>query len=275
MREEASNSINQYVSEIRRELYGMWWTRRKIAAEFDTHLQDSVEALVLAGTQRDEAERRALQRFGSPRVVAQSLAHSRGVGVATEFTRLGGLAAAVGAIAVAASDIGQEFSEPFRNGAYSEISLPARLLLVVGALAMYRRVRGNLGVWGRRGFQLVVAGTVIGFASSMAWFEPGGWAGLAMVAGGLGSYLVGVLRADVLPASAVKLLILTTAATFCIGLGGTLLKSDTGLVAQLVGSVGLALAMTWIGVSLYGEHGGSDLSPPVGAMDKGTIAAHL
>lgn len=253
MHEPSQRSIDDYVSETRRHLYGAWWTRRRIAAEFDTHLHDSVEALIRNGSTESEAREIAIERFGSPDEVARALAHARGVGIATDLTRHGGVALVVGALAAAAVDIAQEFSEAFRHGAHGDIALPARLLFVVGVLAIYRRVRGNLGIWGRYGFQLVAVGNVVGFASSVAWFEPGGWVALAAIAAGLGAFLTGVLRANVLPSRPVVLLLATAAAAFAIGLAGTASGTDTGRSAQVVGSVGVAVAMTWIGIWLRAE----------------------
>lgn len=261
MHDSPSPMIGRFVAETRRELYGPWWTRRRMAEEFEVHLLDSVEALKRQGCPSGEAERVAVERFGSPVAVARSLAHSRGVGLPTQLTRVGGVAVALGAIAVASIDVVHELSESFRYSAYGDLAVPARLLLVLGVLAMYRRVRGNLGVWGRRGFQLLVAGTIAGFTSAMLWFEPGGWVALAVIAVGLGMYLTGVIRAQVLPLRAVVALTATAAAAFAIGLAGTVTGADTGRAAQMVGSIGFALSMVWIGVTLWAERSGGPSEP--------------
>jgi hypothetical protein len=255
--DRSSSSLDCFVSEIRRELYGPWWTRRRIAAEFRDHLVDSVDSLSSASVSREEAGRLAIDRFGSAALVARSLAHARGVGVPTELTRWGGAAMAVGAVALAAATIGEDISESFRHGAYAEVSFVPRLLCGFGIIAMYRRVRGNLGVSGRRGFQLVVTGMLVGFVSSLAWFEPGGWAGLAVMGFGIAVYLRAVMRTDELPMTAVAMLAASVAATFVVGVGGTVLGSDTGDVASAVGSVGLAAATSWLGVWLWTESGPS------------------
>ena len=258
MHEDTSSpSLDRYVSDIRHELYGPWWTRRRIAAEFRDHLVDSVQHLTASGVSREEAERVAIDRFGSAALVARSLAHSRGVGVPTELTRWGGATLAVGAVVLAAATIGEDHSESFRHGAYAEVSFLPRLLCGFGIIAMYRRVRGNLGVAGRRGFQLIVAGLIVGFVSSMAWFDPGGWVGLTAIGVGVGGYLRAVMHTDELPTAAVAMLAASIAATFLIGVGGTLLGEDTGDVASAVGSITLAAAATWLGVRLWTETGPS------------------
>lgn len=261
MHESPSPMIGRFVAEMRRELYGPWWTRRRMAKEFEVHLLDSVDALQRDGLSGEEAERVAVERFGSPAAVARSLAHSRGVGVPTPLTRFGGVAVALGAVAVATIDVVHDLSESFRNGAYGDIAVPARLLLVLGVLVMYRRVRGNLGVWGRRGFQLLVGGTIAGFASAMLWFEPGGWIALAVVAAGLAMYLTGVIRGRALPFGAVVSLAATAAAAFAIGLVGTATGADTGRAAQMVGSIGFAVSMVWIGAALWAERPGGPSEP--------------
>lgn len=249
----SSSSLDRFVSEIRSELYGPWWTRRRIAAEFRDHLVDSVDSLSGGGITRREAERAAVDRFGSAALVARSLAHARGVGIPTELTRWGGAALVLGAVVLAPASIGQEFSESFRHGAYAEVSFVPQLLCGLGIIAMYRRVRGNLGVWGRRGFQLIVAGLLVGFVSSLAWFDPGGWLGLAVMGTGIAAYLNAVRRTNELPKAAVATLAVSVAATFVVGVSGTLLGTDTGGTALVIGSIGVTVATSWLGVWLWTE----------------------
>lgn len=269
MHDSTSPTIARFAADTRRELYGMWWTRRRIAEEFEAHLLDSVDALEREGVPEQEAERVALERFGSPATVARSLAHSRGVGVPTQLTRVGGGALMLGAVAVAATDLMHEFSESFRHGAYGDVSVPARLVLFFGVVAMYRRVRGNLGAWGRRGFQLLAVGTAVGFGSAMMWFEPGGWVALAIIALGVAMYLTVVSRARVLPQGAVVALSATAVAAFVIGLVGTITGADTGRAAQVVGSLGFALSMAWIGLALWAERNGGQAE---GHLASGALA---
>lgn len=260
----SSSSLDRFVGEIRHELYGPWWTRRRIAAEFRDHLADSAERMQSDGLGRDEAEHLAIERFGSPDVVARSLAHAQGVGIPSTFTRWGGAALAAGAVTLAASRMGQEFSESFGNGLFGEVSFVPRILCAVGILAMYRRVRGNLGIWGRRGFQLIVAGFVVGFGSSFAWFDAGGWAGVAMMGVGVAVYLAATMRTNELPRPPVAAVAAAIAATFLVGVGGTAVGADTGTVASVIGSVGLAAAAGWLGVTLWAEpalRGRSSLLP--------------
>ena len=261
--ETTSTSLDRYVDEIRDELYGPWWVRRRIAAEFQDHLRDSAEHLQADGKGREEAERVAIERFGAPSVVARSLAHARGVGVPTGFTRQGGAALAIGAVTLSASRIGQEFSESFSNGLFGEVSFIPRVLCGIGLLALYLRVRGNIGVWGRRGFQLVVNGFVVGFGSSLAWIEPGGWVGVAMIGVGVAVYLAAVAHTGEVSRRAVAAIAVSVATTFLVGLGGTAGGVDTGTVANVVGSVSLAVTLGWLGVSLWSEREGVEVSPRV------------
>jgi hypothetical protein len=85
--------IAAYLAELRRDL-PMGAARRRILAEVGAHLEDGVQAARDSGLPAPDAERRAVERFGSPAELARRLAAD----LASEGARA---AAAVSALALA------------------------------------------------------------------------------------------------------------------------------------------------------------------------------
>jgi len=67
----ASDPIERYVRELRRELRGRRGARRRIVAEVRTHLLEAADAERASGADEHKAAEQALARFGSARDTAR------------------------------------------------------------------------------------------------------------------------------------------------------------------------------------------------------------
>jgi hypothetical protein len=65
------NDVDRYLDRLLAELRGSAADVRRVLAEVEEHLRDAVHAGIAEGLPEDEAERRAVERFGSPRIVAR------------------------------------------------------------------------------------------------------------------------------------------------------------------------------------------------------------
>jgi len=68
------DAVDRYLEALLLELRGRATGVRRILDEAEDHLRESVEAGIADGLAPDEAERRAIERFGSPQLVARRLA---------------------------------------------------------------------------------------------------------------------------------------------------------------------------------------------------------
>lgn len=250
---QASPKIRDYVHEIAPDLYGAVWTRRRIVAELTDHLLETVDRFQTQGLSRAQAEERAIETFGSPRLVATTFAHSKGVGVPTTFTRYSGLAAALGAFIVTIAFIWQEFSIDFMHGFFAEISSVGGVLIAIAMFGIYFRTRGQLGRIGTLGFRLTFIGFVMGFGSSLFWFGLGAFFGLFIMLLGLFTYFGAVLRSGVLPSGPVVILISGIGCALFVGLVGELLGVNTGPAATTSGAILMTVGMVGIGRFLWSE----------------------
>lgn len=91
-------TIEEYLSELRAKLRVGPFRKRRILREIEGHLLDAVHEARIAGIGRQEAERLAIERFGSPRQLADRFDHGR-----NRFSRFRVAAVALAAIAVGAA----------------------------------------------------------------------------------------------------------------------------------------------------------------------------
>lgn len=249
----ASPLIADYVHEIAPDLYGAAWTRRRIVDELTDHLLEKVDRFESQGLSRAKAEERAIEEFGSPRLVATTFAQSKGVGVPTTFTRYSGLAAALGPLIVAISLIWQEYSIDLAGALISEMYLPGMTLIAIALFGIYFRTRGQLGRVGRFGFRLIFIGFLIGLVSSAFWFGPGAFLGLLVLLAGLFSYLGAVMQADVLPKVPVVTVMAGIAIAFLVGVAGPIMETNTGPAATTSGTIVMTIGLLGIGRFLWSE----------------------
>lgn len=73
----SGDRIERYLSELKRELRMRWTAPARFLEETRGHLADAVAAGEKQGLAREQAEKEALARFGSPRMVAARYAAER------------------------------------------------------------------------------------------------------------------------------------------------------------------------------------------------------
>lgn len=120
----AGGPVDIYLDALAERLRGRGADIRRMLAESEDHLREAAEASVAAGADPMDAERLAVEAFGSPRIVARRFAASSGAG-ATEMMRhlaaslvfLGGIGlAAIGASGLLAWGMGATFGKSFIAG---------------------------------------------------------------------------------------------------------------------------------------------------------------
>lgn len=245
--------IEEYVRDISPDLYGGFWARRRIVEELTDHLLETVHRFQQQGTSWVEAQKRAIAQFGSPRLVAQTFAQSKGVGVPTTFTRYSGLAGIAGSVILTIAVIWQTFSVWFSHNGYGGIAAAAVALLCISLVGLYVRCRGQLGSLGRLGFRLFFIGLALGFGMSMLWFTPGALVGLLTLCVGLVAYLVALVRSNVLPRIPIAIVACGIVGTVAIGLVGMVIGYDTGFAGALVGLLGMDIGLIGIGRFMWSE----------------------
>lgn len=259
-----AKSIDAYFDEIRPDLFGAFWMRRRIEEELRGHLADAVDRHLSAGLSREEAEERAIEQLGSPRDVSRAFARSKGVGMPTKVTRWSGLALAVGAVGISIANAIAEFSWEFSRGSYAEIAVVFFALVGIGLVGIYIRGRGSMGALGRTGFRLVLSGVVIAHVSSMAWFVPGAFAGVVILTLGAATYFAGLHRSPDFPSGATALLGAALATCVVVGVGTTVAGVDAGAATAPLGALGFGGGFAWLGLHMWGETAEATVgAPPV------------
>jgi hypothetical protein len=246
--------IDSYFDQIRPDLYGAFWMRRRIEAELRDHLRETVDRLRDRGFDETESQRRAIELLGSPSQVARSFARSKGVGVPTRFTRWSGLAMIVGIIVFIASITYQTFDEAFEHSIFAPIATAGGALVGIGLVGIFVRLRGQLGRWGRTGFRTVFAGVVLMFGSSFLWFMPGVLVGLLTMIVGVFTFFIPLWETDIVPKSALVAVLGGIGVGAPVGFVGVALdNSALGIVAATALYGGLVLGLVRLGSMLWTE----------------------
>lgn len=263
-----SAAITSYVDQVRPDLWGPFWTRKRIEAELTDHLSEAVERLQEKGLPRSEAEQRALEAFGSPGEVAHAFARSKGVGVPTRFTRWSGLALMIGFPILLAALIYADISWSFSIGWFAEIASAAGVLVVAGLIGMYLRLRGQLGRLGRMGFRMMLFGFIVGMASGSMWFVAGAVVGLGIMLAGVATYVYGMFKTSVFPRSASGLIAAGAAAATMIGSVGFFTGLDTEYLAGPAGYLLCGAGLLRIALHMWREipEQSHETSPPAIAV---------
>lgn len=245
--------IAAYVAQLEPDLFGRRRMRRRIAAEVRAHLEEAAAGELERGLPPADAQKRAIERFGPSQTVVNSWAESKGIGVVTNFTRYGGLAGIIGVVGLTAAFVWADISWSFSIGWFAEVSLVFAALLAAGMVALYMRLRGKLGRYGRVGFRLIFAGLVISFAFSAMWFTAGAAFGLVIAMIGVASYLLGAIRADVVPRQPLLLWVIAFVAATLISLVGAVTGIALGYVAVGLGYGLFNAGWIWLGLHLWHE----------------------
>jgi hypothetical protein len=120
-----TDPIESYLDQLLGHLRGSAHDVRRILSETEEHLRDATAELEAAGASEEEAQRRAVERFGHPRTVARrfsaGLAPIPPAAVAAELARAAVLLGGVGLVAIGASGLvaellGRLFGPAFMAG---------------------------------------------------------------------------------------------------------------------------------------------------------------
>jgi hypothetical protein len=121
----APDPVERYLDQLLAELHGTAGNIRRVLAEVEHHLRDAIDEGTAQGLPLEEARRRALERFGSPRTVARQFASParRLVSAAVlgqlilAVALLGGIGlVAIGVSGVVAQGMGMAFGKTFVAG---------------------------------------------------------------------------------------------------------------------------------------------------------------
>ena len=104
-----TDPIEGYLDQLLTYLRGSAHDVRRILSETEEHLRDATTELEAAGASEEEAQRRAIERFGHPRTLARRfsarLAPVPPAAVAAELARVAVVLGAVGLVAIGASGL--------------------------------------------------------------------------------------------------------------------------------------------------------------------------
>lgn len=249
---QSPSPIEAYVEQMLPDLYGAFWMRRRITEEVTDHLLESVERLQMEGLTREEAEARAVQRFGSPSLVARRFAQMKGIGVPTTFTRWSGIALILGTLTLAGSLAAQAVSESFEHSSFGGVAAAGLALFALGLIGIYVRLRGQMGYTARLGARLMIAGFVIAVASSFLWFGLGALLGIVIVVTGAALYFTAMFRSGILPRVAAGLVIGGFVGALIAGGIANVMGFDGNALAAM-GQVVSVVGFVWMGAFLFRE----------------------
>ena len=255
-----SQLIDRYLAALQDSL-GQAPDAGDILAEVEDHLRETATSYRHHGLDPEGAETRALETFGSPRLIARAFADARrtkGLAMPTRFTRRAGLAAIASplvlllAMPALFADQWTTWTTDWYFAGNTAILIALALLLVAMA-GIRARHGGALGPLGLAGLGLVGLGTLVVLAqfswALLFWLLP--------VSTGVALFAVAIARARVLSRAAAALfgtgLLLTTA----VALQSGLLASEDDVTIWPFGLIGIAifgLGLTWLGWQLRVEH---------------------
>ena len=233
---------------------------RRILQEIADHKQDATERLLARGMTPVDAEREAIEQLGRPRDVAVAFARSRGLGMASNTTRLAGLAGACAPFLLLAGFflVNTEGGDPVHwvGGGLMIASLG---LLVSFLYGMWRRHAGTLGIWGKSATWL--AALTVPLSLPFGWGAP-----IAMMGYLAGSFVllgIGVWRSNTLQAR-LPLVLCAAGPLWMLAIGwiGALADFDGARYFGL-GMIPTTIGLVWLGATLWNEPleegGSSDL----------------
>lgn len=198
--------IDGYLESLRASVH---WRRDvdDLVAEVEDHLYSAVERFVARGTDLHLAQRRTLERFGDPDLLAAAFASTPrgGIAVPTKFTKTAGLLGMVSAALLLMLPVSWSITDytESRSGSWGtaelilvELALAAFLLGLVCLLVLMvglSKRHGGLGLAGLVGIGLTGLGAV---AALMPWFIVG-WG--VLLGAGMLVYALTMLRRGIAP----------------------------------------------------------------------------
>lgn len=256
--------IDVYLDELRRHL-----RRRRdvddVLAEVEDHLREVVTGHVGSGMDPRTAERHALGQFGSAELVSRAFAATMrgGIAMPTMVTRLAGLAAMIGGIAMIVVFPFAAVSELDVGGAtvwFAPVASASALLVLVGLVGLHLRHRAIYGRAGHIGKLFVPIGLVGMVVSILTWFAPGGLVFLLAITVGLALIGADVWSAGVVDRRALALAGTSIPVVLIVGLFGTG-RFDWTTFATIIGFAALGTGLAWVGHGLWRERVRVDGTP--------------
>ena len=169
------------------------WRRdvEDLVAEMEDHLYSTVERFEAKGTDTQLAQRKTLERFGDPDLMADAFASTPrgGIAVPTTFTKTAGLVAIVASalwvVSIVIFWLGQDVTADWDTRVYliwSANVLAAGAMTVVATVGLRQRL-GGLGGLGLAGVIILGIGVVISFITwaTMVWMAVEG-VGMLLIA---------------------------------------------------------------------------------------------
>lgn len=274
--------IDDYVGTLRGRVT---WRRDidDVIAEIEDHLHSAVARFEARGSDHREAQRRTLERFGDPAVLAVAFASTPegGIAVPTTFTRTSGTLAIIGAglwLVFAAMQLLATWAERLvgRWEGIPQVMFGIATLALVGAawltvvlLIGLQRRHGGLGLLGTVGIVLAGVGAI---ASIMSWALTI-WGSLLLL--GTALVVIAARGRDVAPRAPMLLLGGGLAAGGAVWAGLRALRVGApnvwgdyvvvNLIGTTLGSVLVAAGLYGVGMWLRGEEP-ADLGQPDVAM---------
>ena len=263
----SSDLIDRYVRRVAGELPFGSRMRARIVDEVRVYLDEAAQGLQEEGLAGEEAQQRAIARFGSPYLVARRFAESRGVtAMATTMTRVAGLAAVAGAILAAVSMMIQ-FVTTYEQTWTDGVGFIGVVLIGIGLVGMHYRQRGTYGSYGRIGFRLLPAGIVVGAIDLVLYTGILFFLGELLLAAGVILIAGATWRAEILPRSGLAIAV----AGFIGVLAANWIPGNAGQItgepwdwAAAVGVVIFAGGWIVVGLALWREEA-QDVRHPAAA----------
>ena len=255
--------IDRYLAALQDNL-GQAPDADDILAEVEDHLRETATSYLDNGLDPEGAETRALETFGSPRLVARAFAdarHTKGLAMPTTFTRRAGLAAIVSPLLLVAGLLLERAEEwttaTWTSGWYfagNTATLLALALLLVAMVGIRARHGGALGGLGLVGLAMVALGTLVVLAqlswALLFWLVP--------LSIGVALFAIAVIRAHLLSRVAAALYGTGLLVTTVLVLGQELAGQDANEAPLwpygLIGIVIFGIGLTWLGWQLRAEH---------------------
>jgi hypothetical protein len=249
--EHAHSAFADYRAELQANLPFGRRTARRILTEIEDHLSEATSHLLDDGLAPSEARERAIERFGTPRTVAETFARSRGMGMPTTTTRLSGLGAMLIPVSVLLGlllvyydgwgDPGHWVGSGLLFAAFGQLAF-----FVAG---LWKRHAGSLGNWGKAAIVILIASPFLSIP--FLWAAP-----LALLVCLSVSFLllsIGIWRAGRLPWKPLVLCALGPAYIVGVGWIGAIVGFDGARYFAAGGFPPIAIGFVWMGYVLWSE----------------------
>jgi hypothetical protein len=256
--EYASPAFQEYRAELKANLPFGRRLARRILAEIDDHLSEATDSLQRDGLALSDAQTRAIERFGTPRTVAETFARSRGMGMPTTTTRLSGLAAMLMPVTLFFGLYLVDYDGWGDGGHWVGSALLVGFFgqLIFLFMGLWKRHAGSLGYWGKAAITILFASPFL--SVPFAWAAP-----VAMIAYLWLAFIllsIGIWRAHKLPRTPMLLCAIGPAYSVLVGAIGAVTGFDGARYMLVGGLPPMAVGLVWMGYVLWSEQ--TEKAPP-------------